>query len=449
MRTPRFAPALLAALLLAGCTAAPAASGDAAASAEAAPSPAAESTDTAEAPAATASTEPLRKMQNGDEAQYYTQQSTPSGLLVYHVVDLTTGEDAIPCDAEGCTHDSETCPAVSTVVPAYQPLVLDDSTLVVISTTTDFSQVGVSSPNPDGSVPLSYHSKILLMDRDCQNRRVLTELDGVDLFWDPSQIYTDGDFLYCYGFENNVHNIYRINLSDGTTANLTENFQDFLFMMGAMGRNFVLQTSDLIYPEPTGDLGADATALPTGTVTHSLLNVDTGEVRELYTYSSDAWNLDNLDVYVVDGQYYQIDRAAGTLSTVDPDTGEVRQISDGLPTADRNTYTSDYQPEAVLDGWMVFYRLPVIVNVETGEVRQRIDLPENYWNGYGHQPSIYLQLQDRLLVDCRYEPYTRTGIGTDGTPYTINTERTYLGLISIDDFLNGVPNYTEVCQRPD
>ena len=90
------------------------------------------------------------------------------------------------------------------------------------------------------------------------------------------------------------------------------------------------------------------------------------------------------------------------------------------------------------------HRLPVIVNIETGEVRQRIDLPENYWNGYGHQPSIYLQLQDRLLVDCRYEPYTRTGIGTDGTPYTIETERTYLGLISIDDFLNGVPNYTEV-----
>ena len=242
--------------------------------------------------------------------------------------------------------------------------------------------------------------------------------------------------------EGGTYKICRLSLADGSQTVLWEGTE--YPAPGVIGRNFVLKTSDLTYPEPTGDLGADATALPTGTVTHSLLNVDTGELRELYTYSSDAWNLDNLDAYVVDGQYYQIDRAAGTLSTVDPDTGEVRQISDGLPTADRNTYTSDYQPEAVLRGWMVFYRLPVIVNVETGEVRQRIDLPENYWNGYGHQPSIYLQLQDRLLVDCRYEPYTRTGIGTDGTPYTIETERTYLGLISIDDFLNGVPNYTEV-----
>ena len=100
------------------------------------------------------------------------------------------------------------------------------------------------------------------------------------------------------------------------------------------------------------------------------------------------------------------------------------------------------------NGWLLFYNLPLLVNAETGEVRQRADLPENYWNGYGHQPSIFLQLQDRLLVDCRYEPYTDTVIGTDGTPYDIQTEQMYLGLISIDDFLNGVPNYTEVCKGP-
>ena len=102
--------------------------------------------------------------------------------------------------------------------------------------------------------------------------------------------------------------------------------------------------------------------------------------------------------------------------------------------------------EANLNGWLVFYDLPLLVNAETGEVRQRADLPENLWNGYGHQPQIFLQLKDRLLVDCRYEPYTRTDISDDGTPFTTQTNRAYLGLISIDDFLNGVPNYTEVCR---
>ena len=442
MRTPRLAPALLAALLLAGCTAAPAGSGSTAsaeaapASSEAAsaePAPAAESTEAAEEAAATASTEPLRLLQTGDEKQYYLTEpaNADQTLERFRIVDLTTGENAIPCDVEGCTHDSEDCPAVwsrATWDFGVAAWVLDEDTLLILSST--------SEPNK---------TVFSFADRNCQN---LTPFATVEDAMGIAQQCTDGTSLYfLMSIEGGTYKICRLSLADGSQTVLWEGTE--YPVPGVIGRNFVMQTSDLTYPESTGDLGADATALPTGTVTHSLLNVDTGELRELYTYSSDAWNLDNLDAYVVDGQYYQIDRAAGTLSTVDPDTGEVRQISDGLPIADRNTYTSDYQPEAVLDGWMVFYRLPVIVNIETGEVRQRIDLPENYWNGYGHQPSIYLQLQDRLLVDCRYEPYTRTGIGTDGTPYTINTERTYLGLISIDDFLNGVPNYTEVCQRPD
>ena len=424
MRTPRFAPALLAALLLAGCTA-PAGS-ESTASAEA--TPAAESAETAEEAAATASTEPLRLLQTGDEKQYYLTEpaNADQTLERFRIVDLTTGENTIPCDVEGCTHDNEDCPAVwsrATWDFGVAAWVLDEDTLLILSST--------SEPNK---------TVFSFADRNCQN---LTPFATVEDAMGIAQQCTDGTSLYfLMSIEGGTYKICRLSLADGSQTVLWEGTE--YPAPGVIGRNFVLKTSDLTYPEPTGDLGADATALPTGTVTHSLLNVDTGELHELYTYSSDAWNLSNLDAYVVDGQYYQIDRAAGTLSTVDPDTGEVRQISDGLPTADRNTYTSDYQPEAVLHGWMVFYRLPVIVNVETGEVRQRIDLPENYWNGYGHQPSIYLQLQDRLLVDCRYEPYTRTGIGTDGTPYTINTERTYLGLISIDDFLNGVPNYTEV-----
>ena len=84
------------------------------------------------------------------------------------------------------------------------------------------------------------------------------------------------------------------------------------------------------------------------------------------------------------------------------------------------------------------------MNTDTGEVRQRAELPENHWNGSGQQPRIYLNLGDTLLVDCRWEPYTGTNMGPDGTPFTANSYHIYLGLISADDYLNGVPNYTEV-----
>lgn len=423
----------LTALLLAGCTAAPAAGSE---------SSTAVTAETAVAQASTGNGEPLRLLQHGDENQYYRQESLgkDDSMILYHVVDLQTGEDTIPCDVEGCTHDSESCPAVTTQIPSYQPFVLNDSTLLVLSGMNHSSQ----------------STFITLMDRNCQNRRVLKKLEGVDLFLDPNHMYTDGDFLYCCGYEKNaslgatLYTIYRIDLSDGTTTNLTQHFYNFQFMRGAVGRDLVLYQENLTYPDTFGDPTATASSHPTGTKSHVLLNVDTGEVRNFCSYSSDDYVLDRLYFYVIDGQYYWIDSTAGTLSTVDPTTGESRLLADQLPITEPDALSAEYQyqMEANLNGWLVFYDLPLLVNAETGEVRQRADLPENLWNGYGHQPQIFLQLKDRLLVDCRYEPYTRTDLSDDGTPFTTQSDQMYLGLISIDDFLNGVPNYTEVCKGP-
>ncbi len=423
----------LTALLLAGCTAAPAAGSESSTTVTA---------ETAVAQASTGNGEPLRLLQHGDEKQYYRQESLgkDDSMILYHVVDLQTGEDTIPCDVEGCTHDSESCPAVTTQIPSYQPFVLNDSTLLVLSGMNHSSQ----------------STFITLMDRNCQNRRVLKKLEGVDLFLDPNHMYTDGDFLYCCGYEKNaslgatLYTIYRIDLSDGTTTNLTQHFYNFQFMRGTVGRDLVLYQENLTYPDTFGDPTATASSHPTGTKSHVLLNVDTGEVRDFCSYSSDDYVLDRLYFYVIAGQYYWIDSTAGTLSTVDPTTGESRLLTDQLPITEPDALSAEYQyqMEANLNGWLVFYDLPLLVNAETGEVRQRADLPENLWNGYGHQPQIFLQLKDRLLVDCRYEPYTRTDLSDDGTPFTTQSDQMYLGLISIDDFLNGVPNYTEVCKGP-
>ena len=72
-------------------------------------------------------------------------------------------------------------------------------------------------------------------------------------------------------------------------------------------------------------------------------------------------------------------------------------------------------------------------------------LPPLNWNGYDHtSTTILAQLQDRLLVLCRAEPYTRTTTGTDGAPYTIQSSHRYFGLISYADYLTGTPNYIEV-----
>ena len=57
---------------------------------------------------------------------------------------------------------------------------------------------------------------------------------------------------------------------------------------------------------------------------------------------------------------------------------------------------------------------------------------------------VFAQIGDKLLVDCRAEPYDRTDYGPDGAPYTVHSERRYLGLITAEDYLNGTPNYQEV-----
>ena len=430
MRTPRFAPVLLAALLLAGCTA-PADSGSTAASAEAAP--AAGSAETAEEAAATSET--LRPLLPGDKTQYYMTEPTDGELFRYVVADLVNHTTGVPCDIEGCTHDNENCPATFIRGESNAVFVLDANTLVAFTDTQSSTDGG---------------DKVILMDRNCQNRRVFTAgPDEIFYVQDGScPAYTDGQYLYCFGYHGSFGvspAIYRIDLETGTMTDLmADNHLPIDLFLGAAGRYFIFMSSDLTYPNPNADPTITVPNLPTGSITHYALDADTGEMRTLYTYTSDEWELSSLDAYVVDGQYYQINRAAGTLSSLDPATGENRLITDQLPTASLDSYNGDYRIVANVNGWLLFNSLPILVNVNDGEIRQRAELPENCWNDSGHQPNVYLNLGDTLLVDCRREADTSTYIGPDGTPYTVETDHVYLGLLSAEDYLNGVPNYTEV-----
>lgn len=423
----------LAVLLLAGCTAAPTDSSASSAAATAVPTTTPEPEPSAAAPAAD-----LRPLWLGDEKQYYMNEMVTGELIRYRVADLVSHRTDVPCNIDGCPHDSESCPAVFRRGECDRVFVLDEDTLVAFT---------------NNQFPETEDSQVILLDRDCQNRRVAATIPnscflsmmGGDAFSSP---YTDEQSLYCFGYTNASNGesaLFRIELENGTVTNLLENApaQDLQFL-GVVENLFVFSQSDVTYPEPTGDLTADALASPTGTTTHWLFDPYTGEWKVFQTYSSDEWNLDLLDIRIVGGQYYVVDRTTGTLYTVVPTTGEKREITNQLPTADRNDYSAHYWVAAKLNDWLVFDDLSVIINADTGEVRQRVNLPDNYWNGSAHQPNIYLNLGDTLLVDCRYEPYTRTIIDTDGTPYTVDTNHEYLGLISTEDFLNGVPHYTEV-----
>lgn len=418
----------LAALLLAGCTAAPADSSASSAAVTAENS----TTQEAETTAATSTpAQPLEPLRVGDEQQYYMTDMLPGGLIRCWTADLKGHQSHVLCDVEGCPHDSLDCPAVFVRGDMDRVFVLDEDTLVYFG---------------NNAFPETSDSPVVFVDRQCQNpRTVATVTDATfsALGYDNSTSpYTDGTYLYCLGYHGGYGGqttLFRIDPSTGETVDLLENVDvPMNLLLGAVGSKFVLIQFE---QEPSPDNSEGFTSAATQRIVHWLFDPATGALQQLASYDTPRGVLDSYTAEILDGTYYQVDWAAGTASILDPETGEAHLFAENIPAEYRE---GNHWVDDKVGDWLVFSYPMVMINVKTGEVRQRPVLPDNYWNGGAHQPNIYLNLGDTLLVDCRYEPYTRTIIGTDGTPYTVDVEHEYLGLISTEDFLNGVPNYTEV-----
>ena len=418
----------LAALLLAGCTAAPA-DGSASSSAvtvETSTAQEAESTAATPAPAAV-----LRPLWLGDEKQYYMNEMVTGELIRYRVADLVNHVTEVPCEVEGCAHDSESCPAVFRRGECDRVFVLDEETLVYFG---------------NNAYPETTDSQVVFVDRQCQNPRIVatvTDATFSALGYDNSTSpYTDGTYLYCLGYHGGYGGqtaLFRIDPRTGETVDLLENVDVPIdLLLGAVDLKFVLIQFE---QETSPDNSEGFTSAETQRIMHWLFDPATGALQQLASYDTPRGVLDSYTAEILDGTYYQVDWVAGTASTLDPETGEAYRFAENIPAEYRE---GNHWVDDKVGDWLAFSYPMVMINVKTGEVRQRPALPDNYWNGGAHQPSIHLNLGDTLLVDCRYEPYTRTDIGPDGTPATVETSKGYLGLISTEDFFNGVPNYTEV-----
>lgn len=419
----------LAALLLAGCTAGPASGSE---SPAAATDEAAASQTSSKAASIPVPAQPLRPLQRGDETQYYMNDMLSGGLIRCWIADLKDCRSYVPCDVEGCTHDSLDCPGVFARGDMDRPFVLDEDTLVYFG---------------NNCFPETQDSNVVFLDRNCQNPQVVTTVTDA-IFTAPgydnaTAPYTDGTYLYCLGYHGGYGGqtaLFRIDPRTGETVDLLESTSPSMdLLLGAVGSKFVLIQFEREAPP---DSSEEYTGATTQRIVHWLFDPATGEMQQLAAYDTQEGILDSYTAEILDGTYYQIDWAAGTAGILDPETGEVRRFAENIPAEYRDGH--HWMMDKVED-WLVFQYPQLMINVKTGEVKERPALPENDWNGVGHQPGTYLNLGDTLLVDCRYEPYTRTDIGPDGTPATVKTSQGYLGLISAEDFLNGVPNYREVC----
>lgn len=412
-----------------GCSAVPGSSGSSAA--EPSPSPAAAE------PAAKPDLPSLRPLYQGDENGYYTFMTAASGdyqQVLY--ADYQTGTQAPACHITGCTHDSPSCPACFfTGVPVTLPCPVGDGTY--LSFVYGYDSDGMS---------------IVRLNQDYGVEQVLYHCNYISSFY----CCTDGSSLWfstCPSGDS-YDRIKRLNLSTGgitTLLDAGDTSGQSANIIGCAGRQLVVSVS------PYYDSSEPQTSCL------YLVDADTGAAELLREYpitNASAGRTTHISTAVLDDTLYEYDYATGELTATGLADRQTRTVTDALPPdpyEGRGAF--DVTITRILNGQLVveYYsndwtddnaetKTPVyLVDLAAGTVAEKPALPPLNWNGYDHtSTTIMAQLQDRLLVLCRAEPYTRTTTGTDGAPYTIQSSHRYFGLISYADYLTGTPNYTEV-----
>lgn len=412
-----------------GCSAVPGSSGSSAA--EPSPSPAAAE------PAAKPDLPSLRPLYQGDENGYYTFMTAASGdyqQVLY--ADYQTGTQAPACHITGCTHDSPSCPACFfTGVPVTLPCPVGDGTY--LSFVYGYDSDGMS---------------IVRLNQDYGVEQVLYHCNYISSFY----CYTDGSSLWfstCPSGDS-YDRIKRLDLSTGgitTLFDAGDTSGQSANIIGCTGRQLVVSVS------PYYDSSEPQTSCL------YLVDADTGAAELLREYpitNASAGRTTNISTAVLDDTLYEYDYTTGELTATGLADRQTRTVTDALPPdpyEGRGAF--DVTITRILNGQLVveYYsndwtddnaetKTPVyLVDLAAGTVAEKPALPPLNWNGYDHtSTTILAQLQDRLLVLCRAEPYTRTTTGTDGAPYTIQSSHRYFGLISYADYLTGTPNYTEV-----
>ena len=483
-----------------GCSAVRGSSGSSAA--EPSPSPAAAE------PAAKPDLPSLRPLYQGDENGYYTFMTAASGdyqQVLY--ADYQTGTQAPACHITGCTHDSPSCPACFfTGVPVTLPCPVGDGTYLSFVYGYDSDGMSIVRLNQDyGVEQVLYHCNyissfycctdgsslwfstcpsgdsydrikrldlstggittlsfvygydsdgmsIVRLNQDYGVEQVLYHCNYISSFY----CCTDGSSLWfstCPSGDS-YDRIKRLDLSTGgitTLFDAGDTSGQSANIIGCTGRQLVVSVS------PYYDSSEPQTSCL------YLVDADTGAAELLREYpitNASAGRTTNISTAVLDDTLYEYDYTTGELTATGLADRQTRTVTDALPPdpyEGRGAF--DVTITRILNGQLVveYYsndwtddnaetKTPVyLVDLAAGTVAEKPALPPLNWNGYDHtSTTILAQLQDRLLVLCRAEPYTRTTTGTDGAPYTIQSSHRYFGLISYADYLTGTPNYTEV-----
>ncbi len=417
-------PILLASLLLlAGCTA-PAQS-------------------TASAPAETAATQApanvgdVHMLTNLYDGGQYRKLSTPYYPDCVRKIDYATATAQSMCQISGCRHDSESCPAYSYAVFYQDGDVLLHPYCVYSDGKLDREVLSRYTPDATAAplFTLSAHTADFGISDDCLAADdqyyyfvASTTLVGTGPICkgSPAQIPDaapgepvtgEGDFLF------------RADKSTGELTNLAD--------LGS-----VLEDTSYWYLATAGEqkLYFYGTAKSDDFPRVSCYDLVSQEYTMLPEYS-------DKNGFFADGYYLKLDTLQGTLTAIDPITGQSTLLTDAFPIGEDLIYTATL----FRDGWVLgyssydgedwishqFFRAP------DGTLTE---LPQQmYCDARGTTPVNILDIQNGLVfLQYAYDTVPVSSYDYEGNPYTYDTYLPVYGIIPLQELLAGSQNYHEL-----
>ena len=419
-------PILLASLLLlAGCTA-PAQS-TASAPAE---------TAAAQAPAA-ANAGDVHMLTNRYDGGQYRMLSTPYYPDCVRKIDYAAATAHSMCPISGCRHDSESCPAYSYAVFYQDGDVLLHPYCVYSDGKLDREVLPRYAPDATAAplFTLSAHTADFGISDDCLAAddqyyyfvasTVLTATGSVSE-GSPAQIpdAAPGEPVTGEGYF-----LFRADKSTGELTNLAD--------LGS-----VLEDTSYWYLATAGEqkLYFYGTAKSDDFPRVSCYDLVSQEYTMLPEYS-------DKNGFFADGYYLKLDTLQGTLTAIDPITGQSTLLTDAFPIGEDLIYTATL----FRDGWVLgyssydgedwishqFFRAP------DGTLTE---LPQQmYCDARGTTTVNILDIQNGLVfLQYAYDTVPVSSYDYEGNPYTYDTYLPVYGIIPLQELLAGSQNYREL-----
>lgn len=394
---------------------------------------------------------------SGETEQGFYHVGDYNGKARLCFVDYEEEQDKVLCNQSGCTHESERCMASPEEGwNIYFLYALRDGTLAYVEISDEVDA------EPE---------RICLADADGSNRRVLATAEDPQM--QLELLCADSESLYAMQSDYNGENpswLCRISLADGTMEPLWEiPAANTLNFCGVEGRDLVWYQfiseaetippantdSDMTEEEVQKALQDHQSLLDMLKVSYRayLFSLDRGKEQELMTWTSSYRTTGRRILWANHLLYWCDVSSPGALHWISPDgsTGEVEvdwpeevtaQSGRGDMIIDLNQMLEGKILLTVLGPWGENLIKRYALEPKSGALQE---IPLQYMSNASEKPiQIVAKSNDALLVEFEERAENTECIGEDGLP--VQTLQFYhrRGIISIEDFFAGTPNYREI-----